>query len=47
MPLLPGEAPRELDRANFPNEDRYELASIYTSEQRLYGVIAIVEKLGT
>jgi hypothetical protein len=47
IPLFPGESLNELDRLNFPNEDRYEIATLYTSETSfLSGWIAIVEKLG-
>jgi hypothetical protein len=46
IPLLPGVQLTELDRINFPNEDRYQLASLYTSEQTgLAGYILICEKL--
>lgn len=48
LPLIPGEAIVELDRLNFPNSDRYEVAVVYTSEQTgIAGYIMIVEKLGT
>lgn len=47
LPLIPGEQINELDAFNFPNQDRYEGASIYTSEQTgLGGYIVIVEKTG-
>jgi hypothetical protein len=47
IPLLPGEQLSELDRLNFPNSDRYEIALIYSSEMTgIGGYILIVEKLG-
>jgi hypothetical protein len=47
MPLLPGIQITELDAFNFPNMDRYEGASIYTSEQTgLGGYVLITEKSG-
>jgi hypothetical protein len=48
VPLLPGVQLQELDRFNFPNSDRYQIASLYTTEQSGFGGwIAICEKLGT
>jgi hypothetical protein len=48
LPLMPGFQPNELDRLNFPNADRYEIALVFTSEDvGLSGYICIVEKLGT
>jgi len=48
IPLIPGEQLSELDRLNFPNSDRYEIAVIYTSEQTgIQGYITVVEKLST
>lgn len=48
VPMLPGEQLNELDRINFPNSDRYEVAMIYTSDLTGFsGYIAVVEKLGT
>lgn len=48
LPLMPGFQPNELDRLNFPNSDRYEIALVFTTEQvGLSGYICIVEKLGT
>ena len=47
VPLLPGEQLNELDRLNFPNSDRYEIATIYTSELTgIAGTLLILEKLG-
>lgn len=47
-PLLPGVQLMELDRLNFPNSDRYQIASLYTTEDTgLGGWIGICEKLGT
>lgn len=47
VPDLPGEQLNELDRINFPNSDRYEIAVIYTSDLTgLAGNILVVEKLG-
>lgn len=47
LPLLPGEQITELDRLNFPNSDRYEIAVIYSSEETgIAGYILVVEKLG-
>src|SRR5579875_346162 len=47
LPLLPGEIIREEDILNFPNEDRYEVALVYTSvDTGLSGYILVVEKLG-
>jgi hypothetical protein len=46
IPLIPGEQLSELDRLNFPNSDRYEIALIYTSEQTgISGYICVIEKL--
>lgn len=46
VPIFPGESLNELDRLNFKNEDRYEVATIYTSENSfLSGWICIVEKM--
>lgn len=48
LPLLPGETLNELDRLNFGNSDRYEVALFFTSAQRGFsGYICIVEKLST
>ncbi len=48
IPLLPGEQLNELDRLNFPNSDRYEVAIIYTSENTgISGYLMVVEKLST
>jgi hypothetical protein len=48
LPLLNGIQIQELDRLNLQNSDRYETASVYTSEMTgLVGYIAICEKLGT
>jgi hypothetical protein len=47
IPLLPGEQLVELDRLNFPNSDRYEIGTIYTSETTgIAGYLLILEKLG-
>lgn len=47
LPLLPGEQINELDRLNFSNSDRYEVMSVYSSDQvGLNGYICIIEKLG-
>jgi hypothetical protein len=48
VPLLSGTQLQELDRFNFPNSDRYEGASLLTTEQAgLNGYILLCEKLGT
>jgi hypothetical protein len=48
IPLLTGYQPTELDRFNYPNSDRYEHGSIFTSEATgLVGYVIIVEKTGT
>lgn len=48
VPVLPGERISELDRLNFPNSDRYQVALLFTTEQTgLSGYICICEKLGT
>lgn len=48
VPLLNGIQLQELDRLNFPNSDRYEIASFFTSETAGFsGYICICEKLGT
>ena len=47
LPLLPGEQLNELDRLNFPNSDRYEIALLFTTEQTgLAGYVFIAERLG-
>ncbi len=46
VPLIPGEQLVELDRINFPNSDRYECASIFSSDLTgVSGNIVIAEKL--
>lgn len=48
LPLIPGDQLQELDRLNFPNADRYEIALLYTSETTgLSGHVLVVEKLST
>lgn len=48
IPDLPGIMLNELDRINFPNSDRYEVALYHTSNQTgLTGYICVCEKLST
>lgn len=48
LPPLNGVQIQELDRLNFPNSDRYETASVYTSDMTgLIGYVCICDKLGT
>jgi hypothetical protein len=46
VPLIPGENLQELDILNFGNGDRYEIASIYTSDAiGMAGYFSVCEKL--
>jgi len=47
IPPLNGIMLQELDRLNFQNSDRYEIGSLFLSEEGFVGNIAICEKLGT